>query len=343
MKFLQVSVSAGIGVLLALTLVSGIASARASDPAPLFDGPVTVSYDALDLPMYAHVVTGNVPVYSQPSLAAAGAAPVRSLGAGYLWVSLANSRPVSLDGQTWYQINKDEYVRADSLSVYQPSTFQGVTLAAQPDKPFGWMVYATRVSSAPGAAPAQDAPMLARYSTVTVYEAQQVGDWAWYRVGDDQWVEQRSVGLVEPSVRPEGVGPDDKWIEVNLYEQTLAAYVGDQMAYATLVSSGLPYWPTEQGLFRMWLKVDMAKMSGRSGKPDYYYLEDVPWTMYFNRDFALHAAYWHDRFGFPHSHGCVNLAPKDAKWLFDWTMPDGETNYVPATSDNQGTWVWVHQ
>jgi hypothetical protein len=293
--------------------------------------------------MYAHVVTGNVPVYSHPSQAWAGDAPVRSLGTGYLWVSLASSRPISLDGHTWYQINKSEYVRADYLSIYQPSNFQGVTLLAQPDKPFGWVVYATQASLVPGAAPAEDAPMLARYSTVTVYEAQQAGDWTWYRIGDNQWVEQRQVGLVVPAVRPVGVGPDDKWIEVNLYEQTLAAFVGDQMVYATLVSSGLPYWPTEQGLFRMWLKVEMGKMSGRSGKPDYYYLEDVPWAMYFNRDFALHAAYWHDRFGFQHSHGCVNLAPKDAKWLFDWTRPDGETNYVLASSDNEGTWVWVHQ
>ena len=343
MKFQQVSYSASVGLLLALILVSGMASASAGDPPSSFDGPVTSSSELVDLPIYAHVVAANVPVYSDPSQAAAGEAPVRSLGAGYLWVSLANPRLVSLDGQAWYQINKGEYVNADYLSIFRPSTFQGVTLSAQPDKPFGWMVYATQVSSAPGAAPAQDAPMLARYLTVNVYEAQQVGDWAWYRIGDNQWVEQRKVGLVTPSVRPVGVGPDDKWIEVNLYEQTLAAYVGDQMVYATLVSSGLPYWPTEQGLFRISLKVEMGKMSGRSGKPDYYFLEDVPWAMYFNRDFALHAAYWHDRFGFQHSHGCVNLAPKDAKWLFDWTTPDGETNYVRASSDNQGTWVWVHQ
>jgi len=84
-------------------------------------------------------------------------------------------------------------------------------------------------------------------------------------------------------------------------------------------------------------------MSGRSGYPDYYFLEDVPWTMYFNRDFALHAAYWHDGFGFQHSHGCVNLSPQDARWLFEWTAPTDQTGWTRATPDKPGTWVWVHQ
>lgn len=334
--------SSSVGFLLALVLVGGIASAQPSDSAPSSGGPAAPGPGSVNLPIYAHVVTGNVPVYSSPSQAALGEPPVRLLGAGYLWVSLANSGPVLQDGQAWYQINTGEYVRADSVSIYRPSIFQGVTLSAQPDRSFGWMVYAAQPSSTLGSAPSKDAPTLARYSPVTVYEERQVGDWTWYRIGENQWVEQRKVGLVKPSSRPDGVGPDEKWIEVNLYEQTLAAYEGDRMVYATLVSSGLPWWPTEQGLFRVWLKVEIGKMSGRSGNPDYYFLEDVPWTMYFNRDFALHAAYWHDGFGFQHSHGCVNLAPKDAKWLFDWTTPQTLTNYTLATPDDQGTWVWVH-
>ena len=93
------------------------------------------------------------------------------------------------------------------------------------------------------------------------------------------------------------------------------------------------------------LKLEKNKMSGREGKADYYYLEDVPWIMYFNKDMALHGAYWHDRFGYQHSHGCVNLSPLDAKWLFDWTSPayvEGEEVVYPSEAE-PGTWVWVHE
>jgi lipoprotein-anchoring transpeptidase ErfK/SrfK len=124
------------------------------------------------------------------------------------------------------------------------------------------------------------------------------------------------------------VAPGAAWVEVNLFEQTLAVYVGDRMVYATLVSSGLPGWDTPPGLSQVWLKVAIGKMSGGYNRPDYYFLEDVRWTMYFNQDIGLHTAYWHDGFGYKHSHGCVNLAPLDAKWLFEWAP--------------EGLWVWVH-
>jgi len=90
------------------------------------------------------------------------------------------------------------------------------------------------------------------------------------------------------------------------------------MVYATLISSGLPGWDTPPGLFQVWRKVEMAKMSGAPLKADYYFLEDVTWAMYFDGAIATHAAYWHNSFGYKHSHGCVNLAPSDARWLFYW-------------------------
>jgi hypothetical protein len=293
------------------------------------------------------VVTANVQVYATPGDAANGVAPIRSLGAGFLYVSLANAKPIVQGDQTWYLINKGEYVNAKDIALIRPSAFHGITLTATPDQPFGWMVYAVKPTLTADGAMAGDAKTIARYTPITVYEEQPVGDLTWYRVGEDQWVNQKKVALVFPAPRPESVGPDDKWIDVNTFEQTLAAYEGDRLVFATLVSSGLPQWATDPGLFRVYAKVKSAKMSGREGLADYYFLEDVPYATYFNKDMALHAAYWHDKFGFKHSHGCVNLPPADAQWIYEWTTPapgNGGWTVVPDRENNDiGTWVWVHE
>jgi hypothetical protein len=330
-----------LGLILTLSWVSGVGLAESPDQSAMLSGLSSSNTD--DPPIlpytYARVVTNNVLVYETT-----GITPVRSLGAGYVWVSLANSRPITLNEQAWYIINQDEYVRADQLSPFTPSTFQGITLTGTPEQPFAWLVFDMWASTAPGVPAASGAPLFKRYTLVTIFEEQLVGDRIWYRIGPDQWLEQGNVGVVKPSTRPEEIGPADQWIEINLYEQTLIAYEGDRMVYATLVSSGLPWWQTQPGLFRIWVKVQQGKMSGRDGYPDYYYLEDVPWTMYFNGQFALHGAYWHDKFGLRHSHGCVNLTPKDALWLFNWARPAASPyNFTLATKENPGTWVWVHE
>ena len=331
--------SIGLGLVLTLSWVSSMVLAEALDQPTLSEPPNSDPNTSPILPLtYARAVTHNVLVYNTSDIT-----PVRSLGAGYVWVSLANSQPITQNEQAWYAINQDEYVRADQLSLFTPSTFQGITLAGTPAHPFAWMVFDMWPSPAPGLTAAGDAPLFKRYNLISIYEEQVVGDRIWYRVGPDQWLEQGNVGIVAPSSRPEGVGAADKWIEINLYEQTLAAYEGDQLVYATLVSSGLPQWQTPQGLFQIQLKVKQAKMSGRDGYSDYYFLEDVPWSMYFYGGYALHGAYWHDKFGLKHSHGCVNLPPEAAKWLFDWATPATKSgNFTLATAEMPGTWVWLH-
>ncbi|HTP07466.1 MAG TPA: L,D-transpeptidase [Anaerolineae bacterium] len=343
MKSVKFSVALLIGLVMLLAVASQVAIAQPSttpEAAPAAQsGTVSKSSPSLT---YAWVVTNNVQVYANPG----DATPVRDLGAGFLYVSLADARPIVIGDQKWYQINSGEYVKATDIAIVRPSAFQGITLTATPDKPFGWMVYAVKPSAKAGDAPAKDAATINRYTPITVFEEAQVGDLTWYRIGDNQWVDQKKVALVFPTARPEGVGSTDKWVDVNKFEQTLAAYEGDKLVYATLVSSGLPQWDTDSGLFRIYMKVRQAKMSGREGKPDYYFLEDVPYAMYFNKDMALHGAYWHDKFGFKHSHGCVNLPPSAAEWLWNWTTPDatGKAFVMVADQKNntEGTWVWVH-
>lgn len=117
--------------------------------------------------------------------------------------------------------------------------------------------------------------------------------------------------------RPFGVGENERWIDVNLSSQSLNAFEGDVLVYSALVSSGLANFPTVTGQFRTWIKYESQTMDGRLLGYDYY-LENVPYVMYFYQDYAIHGAYWHNNFGTPMSHGCVNVSIPDSQWLFTW-------------------------
>jgi len=110
-----------------------------------------------------------------------------------------------------------------------------------------------------------------------------------------------------------GHAGSERWIDVNLTTQTLRAYEDRRCVYAAAVSTGLPYTPTPAGEFRIWVKFAYDDMQGPG-----YYLPDVPHVMYFYRGYGLHGTYWHNNFGTPMSHGCVNLSNADARWLFNW-------------------------
>ena len=115
---------------------------------------------------------------------------------------------------------------------------------------------------------------------------------------------------------------DSKKIVIDRSEQALYAYEGDELFMKTLVSTGKELAPTEIGTFEIFKKMPSRYMQGPipgSGLEDEYDLEGVPWNMYFTAEGSvLHGAYWHNSFGSPYSHGCVNLKPDDAKMLYDW-------------------------
>jgi lipoprotein-anchoring transpeptidase ErfK/SrfK len=106
-----------------------------------------------------------------------------------------------------------------------------------------------------------------------------------------------------------------RWIEVVLSSQTLNAYEGDRLARTFTISSGLPRTPTPTGHYRIWIKLRYDHMSGPG-----YSLPKVPYVMYFHRGYGIHGTYWHDNFGHPMSHGCVNMRTEDAAWLYDWAQ-----------------------
>ena len=139
---------------------------------------------------------------------------------------------------------------------------------------------------------------------------------------------------------------EGKWIRVDLSEQTVVAYQGDRPVRGFIISSGLPRTPTVTGAYRIRVKVSSQNMTGGDRAADNYYdLDNVQWVQYFFEDYSFHGTYWHNDFGRPHSHGCLNMTIADAKWLFDWASPtwDGHTTWYGSTEADPGTLVIIHE
>jgi hypothetical protein len=152
-----------------------------------------------------------------------------------------------------------------------------------------------------------------------------------YRIGEGEWIRAADVRVFQPSPPPPLLQKGERWIDVDLDNQILVAFEGDVPVYATMVSTGGKDTPTETGLYRMWVKESEADMKGLNGE-DPYSVATVPWTQFFSpeKGLALHTAYWHDQFGVRRSHGCVNLAPRDARWLYFWSDPQVPPGWTMA-------------
>ncbi len=144
-----------------------------------------------------------------------------------------------------------------------------------------------------------------------------------------------------PTPRPAvyNPAPGERWIEVILSEQALIAWEGETEVRRMVVSTGLPGTPTVSGRYHIYLKALSRRMTGPG-----YDLPNVPHVLFFYLGYAIHGAYWHDNFGTPMSHGCVNLKLDDAAWIFDWAGPElpAGASAVYASESNPGTLVVVH-
>lgn len=116
---------------------------------------------------------------------------------------------------------------------------------------------------------------------------------------------------------PSDLEEDERWIDINLSDQTLSAYQGENIVDTFVVSTGRGGSPTVTGEFRIWVKVPMQDMSGQG-----YYIRNVPWVMYFYQSYGIHGTWWHNNFGTPMSAGCVNMTIDDAKWMYEWASLD---------------------
>lgn len=177
-----------------------------------------------------------------------------------------------------------------------------------------------------------------------------VGGKLHYETKDGHWIDDRSSGRVDPAKKMPGWGKNgEKWIDVNITKQVLVAYEGTKPVFATLVSTGEAGLgdpetskSSKRGIFRIHTKYVSITMDSDVVDEEFE-LRDVPYVQYFEGGYALHGAYWHDGFGRPKSHGCINLAPEDARRLFFWTEPQVPHGWHGAARSLTGTVVFVHQ
>ncbi len=296
-----------------------IAPPPAPPPFALFDGALPFRY--------ARVLRKLTPVFTAPGLAGRTAGRlIRDAYVSYDDVVRGD------EGREFFRIDEDRFVARRAAVPFEPSRFAGVRVTRYTAFPFAFVV-------APGGAPVRTLPngrdevdRLPRYTRVALLHSGTTSGttpvttriptrrgWVW-RIGDGRYVDENRLRVVRLSPRPPGVPRRARRVVIDTREQTLVAYEGDRPVLATLVSTGKKRYATPRGTYVVYAKYrfDTMDMWSPTGP---YYAEDVPWSMYFHRNLALHGTYWHDGFGYGASHGCVNLAPADAEFLFQWSVP----------------------
>lgn len=270
---------------------------------------------------YFHLDDDYVPIYSAPG----GKGPsAQQFPPGFVFVSYIDRVE---EGGVYYLMPNGGWIPGKGERYNELPKFQGLVFSVTPRNSFGWAFEQIPVLISPGYNAATTGKQILPFQTVPIYSTQVVENEEWYLIGPDQWVEGRKVArVVIDTTQPAGVS-NNRWINVDLAEQTLAVYENNQLIFATVIASGLdPFW-TRPGVFQIFQKKETETM--RNNDPsDFYYLDNVPWTMYFDGARALHGAYWRTRFGYPQSHGCVNLSVGDSHWLFNWAI--------------EGDWVYIH-
>jgi lipoprotein-anchoring transpeptidase ErfK/SrfK len=277
-------------------------------------------------------------------------APERELEPGW-GVTIVERR--SAHGGQWGRTRRGEWVAMTELFPARPSSFRGEKVDGKLD--FGWVLAEkANVYAAPQVA-GKPKKTRTRFEKIGWYEERATPRGLMIRTSADgvepaEWMVARD--LVHPTEAPppaEVTAAEERWIDVSLATQTLVAYEGSRPVYATLVSTGRgpkgSPSETPTGVHRIWVKLLTAPMDDteRDDVDKHYSMDEVPYVMFFDKGVGLHGTYWHRDFGRVKSHGCVNLAPLDAQWLFGFTaphLPDG-WHAVHPTPLEKGTAVRV--
>jgi hypothetical protein len=267
-------------------------------------------------------------------------------------------RSFDFGGRTFLLSTDLTVVPADRVRRFKKSRFAGTKLNAGVKLPIAWFRGSDRPVYAmhDGVPQASSGRFSVRSFVQLSGEKVSHGKRSFLKTRDGRWVDASDATVVEHyGKRPFGVKPGDKWILVSITQGTLVAYDDLTPVFSTLVSSGLGGLPrkggdlvkdstTPLGTHKITFKDRAATMSPEFGEDRSFWIADVPFTQYFRAPFALHTAYWHEKFGELMSGGCINVSPLDGAWLFDWTgphVPDGWQGASGGGFKEIGVATWV--
>ncbi len=238
----------------------------------------------------------------------------------------------------------------DRVRVVKPSSFHGLELTGEVQLPVVFVKRKHAVRYVREGAAVRAGETLAFREAVPVEDREERLHGVGYQVAKDGTLLRTEdvVRIDKPTRMPGWAAGDRTWIDVSILKQSLVAWQGATPRYVTLVSTGADglgdpekTHSTVQGIFLVHTKHVTVTMDGDE-KTDEFDFRDVPFVQYFQNGYALHAAYWHDDFGTPRSHGCVNLAPRDAAWLFGFSEPKVPSGWHAALSLRRGTLIYTH-
>lgn len=286
---------------------------------------------------YRYYFVGPEGAYGYASLAdAQDDVPELELQRGFAIVVVEQK---SAFGETWGRTKTGRWFRMRELIAARPSLFHGELVDAQGqangELNLAWVVVdKARVFDSEKAT--KSVATKPRFERVTIYEEKPAKSGNIVRISSDQepprFMRAKDLARPKKMAPPDEAGgasisPTERWIDVDLAQQTLTAYQGTTPVFASLVSTGRgpndSDTGTRPGVHRIWVKIFTTKMDNleKEDLEQHYAIEDVPWVQFFDKGIALHGAFWHRDFGHVHSHGCVNLSPLDARWLFAFTSP----------------------
>ena len=291
-----------------------------NEPTPLVDVPLSSIADSAVPGVYGFVRGDNVQAYGTRADAEAGTGHVLT-GSN----SVRAAGVVDVDGHRYWQTTDGSLIDESSIIRAYPSTFKGVVIdgGSMPAWVRGSTKDPVKVRNDAGKVTGTIAPR------TVVHILEEVG--SRIRIDDTRWLARSDVRAASTTPPPPDTAPSEHWFDVDLDEQVLVAYEGDRPVYATMVSTGKWQHETPTVITRVQSKHQSASMI--SDKGDLYSVADVPWTMYYDGHFALHTSYWHDGFGYRLSHGCINLAPRDARVLYQWSSPDVPAGWTSVYGD----------
>jgi hypothetical protein len=270
------------------------------------------------------------------------------------------------EGRTYLFSVDGTLVPADRVRPFRSTRFSGVHLDTKTQLPLAWVRTKPRpqfVAAGEGFEPTgKDFPVRSHVGLASAAAVSEKGGVSYLETSarDDKgrtlFMREQDATVVEARDKlPWGIRDDEKWVVFSITKGVLVAYHGKTPVFTTLASPGAGGVPmkgrdpvkwstTPLGRYRITFKHLAADMSPEKGENRKFWIAEVPYTQYFNAPFAIHVAYWHEDFGDPMSAGCVNVSPRDGKWLFDWTepgLPSGWNGIGPSEASGKGTPVLV--